>query len=228
MSRIIDIIRRVVKQELARQRGSLLGVVTAVFPHAAENDQNNYEANVRLKHEDLELRQVPLAVGHIGLAAPPRVGDLVLVQFLDGDINQPVITGRFYHDQDRPPLHQENEILFEHRVPDQNRTLNHFRFTADGTIYLQRDVPPPEETRQPKTTLKIDGATGSFECKVGQHLVIALTTDGSNDKIAITATGKPIEVTCQTMKITGDLVVTNGSTKTTISGNEITGGMHNG
>jgi hypothetical protein len=92
MSRIIEIIRRVVQQELARQRGGALGVVTTVFAHSEENDENNYEANVRLKHEDLELRRVPLSVGHVGIAAPPRAGDLVLLQFINGDVNQPVIS----------------------------------------------------------------------------------------------------------------------------------------
>src|SRR3712207_939729 len=115
MSRLLEVIRRVVRQELARQRSSLLGVVTTVFPHSAENDDNNYEVNVRLKHEDLELRRVPVSVGHVGVAAPPRVSDLVLIQFINGDINQPVITGRFYHADERPPLHNENEILFEQR-----------------------------------------------------------------------------------------------------------------
>ena len=118
MSRIVEIIRRVVLEELARDRGSLLGVVTTAYAHEAADDENNYEANVRLKHEDLELRRVPIAVGHVGVAAPPRVGDLVLVQFLNGDPNQPLVTGRFYHADERPPLHREDEILFEQRVPD--------------------------------------------------------------------------------------------------------------
>ena len=117
MSRILEIIRRVVREELARQRGSLLGVVTAVHAHKAEDDDNNYEVDVRLKHEDLELRRIPVAVEHVGVAAPPRVSDLVLVQFVNGDINQPLVTGRFYHANEHPPFFEEGELVFEHRVP---------------------------------------------------------------------------------------------------------------
>jgi phage baseplate assembly protein gpV len=218
MSRLLEIIRSVVHQELAQQRSSLLGVVTTVFPHTAADDDFNYEANVQLKHEALELRKVPLAVNHVGVATPPRVGDLVLVQFINGDLNQPVITGRFYHADERPPLHQEDDLLFEQRVPD--GTLNQLRFTADGTIYLQRDVTKPEDNSEAKTSLKIDGDSGDLEIKSGE-ISIVITNDTD---IQITAEGKPIDVTCDTLTINGDLVVSNGTNRTTISGNVITGG----
>ena len=224
MSRIVEIIRRVVLEELARNRGSLLGVVTTVYPHEAEDDENNYEANVRLKHEDLELRRVPIAVGHVGVAAPPRVGDLVLVQFLNGDSNQPLVTGRFYHAGDRPPLHKEDEILFEQRVSDD--TLNHLRFAADGSIFLQRDVTKPEDNSEAKASIKIDGSSGDIEIKSADTIVIVMKNDG---EIQVTADDKPINVTASKMTITGDVDV-NGDLKvigdagsTTISGHEITG-----
>jgi phage baseplate assembly protein gpV len=232
VSRIVEIIRRVVLEELARNRGSLLGVVTTVYPHEAEDDENNYEANVRLKHEDLELRRVPIAVGHVGIAAPPRVGDLVLVQFLNGDSNQPLVTGRFYHAEDRPPLHKEDEILFEQRVSDD--TLNQLRFAADGSIFLQRDVTKPEDNSEAKASIKIDGSTGDIEIKVGEKITMRLTLD---DNIQVVADGLPITVDCDDMTVTaankmtvegnldvnGDLKVSKGSSSTTISGHEITG-----
>lgn len=231
MSRIVELIRRVVLEELARNRGSLLGVVTTVYPHEAEDDENNYEANVRLKHEDLELRRVPIAIGHVGVAAPPRAGDLVLVQFLNGDSNQPLVTGRFYHADERPPLHKEDEILFEQRVPD--GTLNHLRFAADGSIFLQRDVTKPEDNSEAKTSVKVE-TEGNVEVKVGEKLTVRLTLD---DNIQVVADGLPITVDCEDMTVTaankmtvegdldvnGDLKVSNGSTSTTISGNEVTG-----
>ena len=245
MSQLIDVIRRVVQHELARDRGSLLGVVTDVFPHSAADDANNYEVNVRLKHEDLELRRVPVAVGHVGIAAPPRPDDLVLVAFVNGDVNQPVVTGRFYHADDRPPLHREDEILFEQRVPD--GTLNHLRFTDDGTIYLQRDVTKPEDNSEAKATIRIDGASGDIEIKAandlkagiriagesgdisitsGDKIVITLTHD---DNIQITADGQPIVIGCDKLTVNGnvdvngDLKVASNAGSTTISGHEIRG-----
>ncbi|MFQ5629740.1 MAG: hypothetical protein ACE5I1_13330 [bacterium] len=219
MSRIIESIRKVVRQEITQQRSSLFGVVTAVFPHETADDENNYEVNIRLKHEDLELRRVPLSVGHIGLAAPPREGDLVLVQFVDGDINQPVILERFYHADDRPPLHKADEILFEHRVPDD--TLNHLRFANDGSIFLQREVTKPEDNSEAKTSIKIDGASGDLEVKAGESIVIILKNDS---EIQILADGKPNKIKCQKKTVEGDLEITDGATKTTITGSTIQGG----
>jgi hypothetical protein len=232
MTSMVEIIQRVVRQELTRRRVSLLGVVTAVYPHTAADDDNNYEVDLRLKSEDLELRKVPIAVDHVGVAAPARVGDLVLVQFVDGDLNQPLVVGRFYHADERPPLHREDEVLFEQRVPD--GTLNHLRFTNDGTIYLQRDVTKPEDNSEAKTSVRIDGATGDVQIKAGDAIVVELKNDS---ELLVTCDGKPITIKCDTLKvtcdskmtvdgkveITGDLTVSDGTNSTTISGHQIQG-----
>ncbi|MFH7245300.1 MAG: phage baseplate assembly protein V [Spirulina sp.] len=177
MTNLAAIIQRIVQQELAHQRSSELGVVTELFPHTTADDNHNYEASVRLKHDGLDLPKVAIAVNHLGVATPPNVGDLVLVQFINGDLNQPVITGRFYHSDAAPPLHTADDLLWEQRVANDN-TLNHLRFTADGTIWLQRDVTKPEDNSEAKTSLKIDGATGDIELKSGA-VTVAITHDQS-------------------------------------------------
>lgn len=207
MSSILEIVRQVAEQETTRQRGCVLGVVSSVFAHTDKNDDNNYEVNVKLKHQDLELHRVPVAVAHVGVAAPPRVGDLVLVHFLDGDLNQPVITGRFYHAKERPPLHKENEVLFEQRLED--GSLNHLRFTEDGTIYLQRAVDKPEDNSKAKTTIRIDGSSGDLLIQVGDNMKMEM----KSDKLTITGN----------VEINGDLKVSDGSNSTTISGNKVGG-----
>jgi phage baseplate assembly protein gpV len=235
---IIELVRRVVEQEVSRSRHSLLGVVSAVFPHAAKDDENNFEINVRLKHEGLELQKVPVAVSHMGAAALPKVGDLVLVQFVNGDLNQPVVMGRFYHDEERPPLHQENEILFEQRVAG-DESLNHLRFTSDGTIYLQRKVTKPEDNSEAQTTVRIDGGTGNLEIKVGEKITLTMTDD---TELKIVVDGKPINIECDKLSLTGKMDVegdvtikgdmtvngkivgSDGATKTTINGSNIKGG----
>lgn len=230
---IIDIVRRVVSEELAHSRGNLLGVVSAVFPNDDAKENNNYEINVRLKHEDLELRRVPMAVSHVGFAAPPRAGELVLVQFINGDINQPVITGRFYTDEALAPLFREDDILFEQRVGGGD-SLNHFRFTPDGTILLQRDVKKPKDNSEAATSVRIDGESGDLTIKMGDTVTVTLKND---TEIVIETKGKPVAVTCKTMRVRCDmltvegkltvedeLVVGKAGPKTTIRGNEITGG----
>jgi len=227
---IIDIVRRVVSEEMAHSRGSLLGVVSDVFPNEDAKENNNYEISVRLKHEDLELRRVPVAVSHVGFVAPPRRGELVLVQFINGDLNQPVITGRFYTDEALAPLFKEEEILFEQRVGADS--LNHFRFTSDGTIILQRDVKKPEDNSEAKTSVRIDGGSGDLTVKMGETVSITIKND---TEIVIETKDKPVSVKCTTMTVTcddmtvtgnlavnKDLVVGTGPS-TTISGNEITG-----
>jgi uncharacterized protein involved in type VI secretion and phage assembly len=46
-----------------------------------------------------------------------------LINFIGGDINAPVITGRLYNDEDRPPLNKNNEFLLQHLIKDEE-TVN--------------------------------------------------------------------------------------------------------
>jgi hypothetical protein len=231
VSGILSLVRAVVENETAGTRGALFGVVSAVFTHESKDDDNNLEVNVRLKHEDVELRRVPVMVSNIGAAAIPAVGDLVLVQFVGGDLNQPVVTGRFYHADARPPLFKEDEIIFEHRVTSVS-TINQLRFANDGSIYLQRDVTKPEDNSEAKAGFKIDGASGDIVIKTGDKVVVTLKNAGD---IEIKADGKKIDFTCDTMTVNGKLTVkgdtevdgvlkaVNGGGSTTIDGHGITG-----
>jgi uncharacterized protein involved in type VI secretion and phage assembly len=101
---LFDTIRRIVREELRRTRTAELAVVQESHPHASDSDSDNYACSVALRDSGMVLKQVPVATQRIGAAAIPDVGELVLVQFLDGDINAPVITARLYNDEDRPPV----------------------------------------------------------------------------------------------------------------------------
>lgn len=218
MSNFLEIMRKLANQEMERNHSSLLGVVSARYPHTSKNDENNYEVDVKIKHQNLELRRVPVAVAHMGVAAVPQEGDLVLVQFINGDLNQPVVTGRFYHADNRPPLHKEDEILFEQRVSD--NTLNHLRFTSDGTIYLQRKVDKPEDNSKALTSVKIDGSSGAVEIKVGEKVMLEMKSDA----VTITQDSAKLEIKSGKFTFTGDVEIKGSSGKTTISGNQIKGG----
>lgn len=116
---IVSIMQQVAAREAERIYTTELGVVTAIFPHSSDGDNNNYQCSVKLKNrraaggDDFELRKVPVATGHIGLANIPNVDDLVLVQFIGGDINAPVITGRLYNDEDKPPVSDKNQVVMD-------------------------------------------------------------------------------------------------------------------
>lgn len=113
MSGIIDVIKKVAESEVKKVLTTDIGVVTSVFPHSDESDKDNYECNVKLKDREMEFRRVPVLTQHIGLSNTPHVGDLVLLIFINGDINSPVILGRLYNDEDRPPLTKEEEIIYK-------------------------------------------------------------------------------------------------------------------
>ncbi|MDI9645044.1 MAG: phage baseplate assembly protein V [Candidatus Verstraetearchaeota archaeon] len=115
---IVQTMKEVARREINKVRTPELGVVTSVFPHSSESDKENYECSVRLKNSDLELRGVQIATQAVGLVSPPAVGDLVLVEFVGGDINCPVVVGRIYNEKDRPPLSKLGEILYVAPYPE--------------------------------------------------------------------------------------------------------------
>ena len=232
MKELLDMVRRTVREELALRRGPQLATVTALTTHESDDDTANYEADVRLKHDGLEIAQVPIAVPHVGVAAPPRVGDLVLVQFLADDIQQPFVTGRFYHDQERAPLFKQDDVLFEHRLPD--GTINHLRFASDGTIFLQRDVKKLEDNSDFLAGIRID-PQGLIELKTSDDIVVTL--DQQNGKISVLCKDKPVEITCDKLTVDADVEIkktltvdgdgtikgTGKISSVTISGTDISG-----
>jgi phage baseplate assembly protein gpV len=151
---MIEVIRKIIEDEISKLYVAELGVITSIFPHSGENDKENYECNVKLKYRDLELRKVPVATQHIGLANIPNVGDLVLVTFLNGNVNAPVIIGRLYTDEDRPPTNKEEEIIY---IPPYSKSSDlrriHMEFPG-GIILSVKDDQVSVEAG--KTTLKMN------------------------------------------------------------------------
>ncbi len=124
MTTLLNTLQEIVHEEMRCLRVTELGVVEATYPHAGNSDRDNYSCDVRLKSSDLLLKRVPVATGHVGTAAVPNVGDLVLLVFDQGDINQPIIIGRLYTNTERPPVNRNDEIIF--RLPlqgDDDKTV---------------------------------------------------------------------------------------------------------
>lgn len=113
MSDLYDSIRRIVREEMRRQRGAELAVVQEQYPHADDGDTDNYACTVVLRDSGIVLKRVPVMVMRKGAASIPDVGDLVLVQFLNGDINAPVIVGSLYNDEDRPPANGSGQAVLQ-------------------------------------------------------------------------------------------------------------------
>jgi len=103
VSNPLSAVRAVVREEQQRLRFPELGVVTQVHAKSADGGKENHQVGVRLPASDVELLRAPVAVGRMGLSALPRVGDLVVVVFINGDINAPIVVGTLYDHQQHPP-----------------------------------------------------------------------------------------------------------------------------
>ena len=114
---LYETIQRIVQEELSRQQTAELAVVQENHPLADGGDTDNYACTVVLRNTGLVLRQVPVATPRIGQVSIPSVGDLVLVQFVGGDLNAPIITGSLYSDSARPPVSQPQQAIW-HLPPD--------------------------------------------------------------------------------------------------------------
>jgi hypothetical protein len=175
-----------------------LGVVEAVYPHSSNGDNDNYGCDVTLKNSGLALKRVPIVTGHIGTAAIPNVGDLVLLSFDQGDVNQPIVVGRLYNDEDRPPANNPNEVIFRLPLaePDDRSVMAAIRNLADNT--------PPREIvieMPPKITVRI--TDGTVKATAGQTEMVLDQPDGSGGTVTVVAGRTEI-----TMDQDGDVSVT--------------------
>ena len=129
MSDLYDTLRKVVQQELATLRVAELANVKDVHP----SDPDNYSCTVVLRDGQVVLKQVPLLTPRKGWASVPDVGDLVLVQFVGGDLNRPVIVGSLYNDDDRPPENKAQQIVLN--IPAKE--------AADSALHLELNEASP-------------------------------------------------------------------------------------
>jgi uncharacterized protein involved in type VI secretion and phage assembly len=105
-------LRRLIREEVLALRSAELAIVQEQHPHASEGDTDNYAVTVRMRDTGIVLGKVPVATPRLGAVAIPPVGTLVLVQFLGGDINAPVVTGTLYSDEDRPPVSEDGQVIW--------------------------------------------------------------------------------------------------------------------
>ncbi len=196
MSSMVEAIRSVVRRELAGIRGPALGVVTTVHPHASDGDDFNDEVDLTLQHEKVELHRVPVAVPCPGTAEPVKTGDVVLVQFLGGDLQQALVTACFHTADDRPPVHPAGERVVEQRIDGTPR--NRVRWAADGQLTVER---------------LDDGGTA----------VVTLILDDQGN-LTLTAQDKTVTITCATLTVQGDVAVQDGNVTLTKGNLELSDG----
>lgn len=211
MSTIVDTIQEIIRHELKSVRVSELGVVEAVFPHSGSSDNDNYGCDVRLKNSGLLLRGVPVATGHIGTAAIPNKGDLVVLNFHQADLNQPIIIGRLYNDADRAPLNKTDEVIF--RLPLAAADEK----TIKAAIRNHQDSSPPREMvleMPPKITVRM--TDGTVRATAGKSEVTLDQPDGSGGTVTVMAGQTKI-----TMNQDGDVTVEAAGAMTLKANNDL-------
>jgi len=157
VSGLIETIQAIVQEELRHLYLAELGVVTELHAHESDSDKNNYACSVRLRDSGLELRFVPIATSRIGLCALPNVGDLVLVQFLGGDPNAPVVTARLYNEQARPPVAKAGEWVYESPDDEGGGVRRAFLKLPNGATLTWDDEAVTLETGATKLVINHDG-----------------------------------------------------------------------
>jgi phage baseplate assembly protein gpV len=208
MTSIVETIQRIVQHELDRVRIAELGVVEAVSPHGAAGDDDNYGCDVRLKNTGLLLKRVPVMTGHIGSAAIPNVGDLVLLSFEKGDVNQAIVLGRLYTDDDRPPLNTTNEMILHLPLHAADGSA------IKGAIRSIGGNDPPREIiieMAPKITLRI--TDGTVRATAGNSEMTLDQPDGGGGTVTVSAGGSTITMNEDgsiTVRAVGDLTLTAG------------------
>lgn len=237
MESIVEVMQKVAQQEAGKIYTTELGIITAIFPHTSENDSENYQCSLKLKNKklpngkDLELRKVPVMTPHLGLANIPNVGDLVLVTFIAGNINAPVIIGRLYNDEDIPPINQPQEFLLQQNPKEGAK----FKIDAESVITItsknqQNEITIDEEkitavTEKCNITLEGDNATMANEqCQVslsGGNVTI----DNGSCKITVTNGGITIDAASSnvTVKSVGSIKIGDATTGSVQVGGKMPG-----
>ena len=192
---LFETIRRIVQDELGRTRTAELATVQEQHPHAAESDKDNYACTVQLRNSGIVLKHVPVATSRIGSVAIPAVGELVLVQFISGDINAPVIVGRLYNDEDRPPVSEDGKAVVHLPLAASDDDAVHIELLSGDsralTIRLGKGLLVSLQDDDPVVQLDID--SGKAQVQIDRDGAVTITSKGKiamqGSEIAIEAQG---------------------------------------
>ena len=211
---LFETIQKIVQQEIGRIRTAELGVVQEQHPHADDSDSDNYSCTVVLRDSEIVLNQVPVATQRIGTASIPAVGELVLVQFLGGDINAPIITGRLYNDEDRPPVNDDNQGIIHLPLGAEDSDAVHIELHSGDrreiVVKLGDGLAIKLHDDDPVFTMDIDGGKGMLQ--IDRDGAVKIETDGDIEILgnAITIEGQgDLNLKGATVNIEGDTINLN-------------------
>ncbi len=155
MSDVVTMLRAIVREELTHHRCPELGIVTEVFP--GDGNENNHEVSVRLRATGVELKHAAVSVGRLGISMLPEVGDLVLLAFVAGDINVPVVIGSIYDNEKQAPKAGPLETIYK-PFGDQDSSIRRLHVElASGSTLTMGDDKLQIESGGTKVVIENDG-----------------------------------------------------------------------
>jgi phage baseplate assembly protein gpV len=213
-SALYDSIARIARHEVRAQAVAGVGVVTEAHPAAATKE---HAATVTMRDTGLVLPRVPIAVGVLGFAAIPAVDDIVVVVFMDGDTNAPVIVGRLYDPEREPPKHAEGELVL---------ALPPGAETPDLELVIDGKAPAVKLTLPGDVLIEI--AEGKVSIAVGAMKVEVTGSGGGRAEIAaggskltLKKDGDVVLSSAGKLKLEGTEVEISGSSKVKVSGAQV-------
>lgn len=199
MSELIDTLRAIVRDELARIRAPELGIVVAVYANDA--DGNNHQADVRLRSSGVELKRAPVTVPRYGVSSLPRVGDAVLVVFVGGELNAPMVIGCVYNEEHNPPEAAAEQWVYQ--VPDEGGEKHYYLELPSGMSVTINDESIQVSAGGTEVVVEQDG-----DVKVVSAANIEMQSQGD---ITLDASGK------LTLKAAQDVAIEGLNVKSTAS-----------
>jgi phage baseplate assembly protein gpV len=202
---LLETIQRIIREELARLRTAELGVVQRQHPHAGASDKDNYACTVQLRDSGIVLEQVPVATPRIGAVSIPAVGDLVLVEFIGGDVNHPVIVGSLYNDQDRPPVNEAGQVVLHLPLgaADSDAVRLEVRSGQKREVTLRLGDGLVIQFRDDDPVVEVEAAGGKAVLKIDRDGTVSLS---SQAKVNLDAPEINIKATGQ-LNLKGDAAV---------------------
>lgn len=155
-----------------------VGRVTNVKAHAEPSDNRNHEVNVEWppSNPEKEYRDVAIKQPADGIAYVPEKNDMVLLQFLDGDADRPIVTGYVYasDDSDRAPVGEPGD----RRI----RTLGNAELEITenaNSETIVRISPKGDATSTPSSGIQFNIDNGSF--KIVDDSGMGIASDGNGN-----------------------------------------------
>jgi uncharacterized protein involved in type VI secretion and phage assembly len=201
MNDLYQTVRRIARDELYQQRGVELGVVQEQHPHADDGDDDNYSCTVLLRDSGIVLPRVPVATGMIGAVSIPAVNDLVLVQFIGGDVHAPVIVGRLYNDEDRPPANADGQFVLHRPLGASDDDAVHLELTSGDergiTLKIGSALTLDLKDDDPVVSLSVDG--GKAVLKIDRDGAVTVESEGN-----LSLKGSEVKIAGSTIEIAAD------------------------